>query len=282
LINVLSIDVEDYCAILQRDWLNIPDAKPTESVVRNTHWYLQTFKDHKVKATFFILGEIAESFPKLIKDISDEGHEIAVHGFYHRQIFKLSGDEFKTEVGNAKKLLEDLSGQQVIGHRAPAFSINKDTQWALEVLVELGFKYDSSIYPMQGKRYGWSDFKKEIHTMKLPNGLSIIEVPMSTISFGIKELGIGGGYFRHFPYLYTKWAISHIQKKRPVIVYMHPYEIDTDRPSIDFANIDEHRMSSVLKFHRSQMRNRHTVKRKVNKLFTDFKFSSIADILKSR
>lgn len=282
MINVLSIDVEDYCAILQRDWLNIPDAKPTESVVRNTHWYLQTFKDHKVKATFFILGEIAESFPKLIKDISDEGHEIAVHGFYHRQIFKLSGDEFKTEVGNAKKLLEDLSGQQVIGHRAPAFSINKDTQWALEVLVELGFKYDSSIYPMQGKRYGWSDFKKEIHTMKLPNGLSIIEVPMSTISFGIKELGIGGGYFRHFPYLYTKWAISHIQKKRPVIVYMHPYEIDTDRPSIDFANIDEHRMSSVLKFHRSQMRNRHTVKRKVNKLFTDFKFSSIADILKSR
>lgn len=273
MINAISIDVEDYWAILHRDWLNVPDAKPTEAVLRNTNWFLQTFDNFKVKATFFILGEVAQSFPKLIKEISDQGHEIAVHGFYHRQIFKLSPDEFKKEVSDAKKLLEDISGEKVIGHRAPAFSINKDTKWALDVLAQCDYKYDSSISPMQGKRYGWPGFKKDVHAMRLDNGLSIIEVPMSTISIGIKELGIGGGYLRHFPYCYTKLCINYIQKKRPVILYMHPYEIDIDDLSLKFNQ-------NALKFHRLQMRNRSTIKNKVEKLLTEFKFAPIKNILK--
>ncbi|MCE5340994.1 MAG: polysaccharide deacetylase family protein [Planctomycetaceae bacterium] len=281
MINALTVDVEDYWAILQRDWLNIPGAKPTEAVVQNTHWFLQTFKDYNVKATFFILGEVAQSFPQLIKEIANEGHEIAVHGFHHKQIFKLNRDEFRKEVGDAKKLLEDLSGRKVIGHRAPAFSINQDTKWALEVLGELGFVYDSSILPMAGKRYGWPGFKKEIHRMSLADGQSIIEVPMSTISLGIKELSIGGGYMRHLLYFYTKWAIRHIQKNRPVVVYMHPYEIDIDAVSLKLDNLTGQGKVAALKFHKSQIRNRQTVKAKVNKLLSDFKFSTIKDILKN-
>ncbi|KKR03012.1 MAG: Polysaccharide deactylase family protein, PEP-CTERM locus subfamily [Candidatus Uhrbacteria bacterium GW2011_GWF2_39_13] len=281
MINILTIDIEDYWSILQRDWLSIPDAKPSDAVLKNTKWYLRTFSDYNVKATFFILGEVAQSFPQLIKEIADEGHEIAVHGFYHRQIFKLSRDEFKKEISDAKKLLEDLSGQQVIGHRAPAFSINKDTQWALEVLAELGFVYDSSISPMAGKRYGWPGFKKEIHRMSLVDGQSIIEVPMSTISLGIRELGVGGGYMRHLPYFYTKWAIGHIQKNRPAMIYMHPYEIDTDAVPLKLDTLTGQGKVAALKFHKSQTRNRQTVKAKVNKLLSDFKFSTIKEILKS-
>jgi polysaccharide deacetylase family protein (PEP-CTERM system associated) len=281
MVNALTIDVEDYWAILQRDWLNIADAKPTEAVLNNTRWFLQVLKEYNVKATFFILGEVAQSFPHLIKEIADEGHEIAVHGFYHRQIFKLSRDEFKKEVSDAKKLLEDLSGQKVIGHRAPAFSINKDTKWALEVLAGLGFNYDSSISPMAGKRYGWPGFKKEIHRMSLSDGQSIIEVPMSTISLGIKELGVGGGYMRHLPYFYTKWAIEYIQKKRPVIIYTHPSEIDTNTVPFKLDNLTVKGKIKAFKFHKLQMRNRQTVKGKVDKLLSDFKFSTIKDILKN-
>ena len=280
MVNALTIDVEDYWAILQRDWLNIPQAKPSESVIRNTEWFLNMFSGHNVKATFFILGEVAACFPRLIKEIAGQGHEIAVHGFYHRQIFKLSRDEFKKETGDAKKLLEDLCGQEVIGHRAPAFSMNKNTQWALDVLAELGYKYDSSVSPMAGNRYGWPGFKKEIHRMSLASGRSIIEVPMSTISLGIKELGIGGGYMRHLPYLYTKWAITHIQKKRPTIIYIHPYEIDEELINLSFDNIPgEKDKMKALRFHRFQLRNRHTVKNKVIKLLNDFKFISIKNLL---
>lgn len=282
MVNILSIDIEDYWCILQRDWLNILDAKPTEAVLKNTRWCLQVFNDYKAKATFFVLGEVAQSFPHLIKEISDEGHEIAVHGFYHHQIFKLSRDEFKKEVSDAKNLLEDLSGQKVIGHRAPAFSINKDTKWALEVLAELGFNYDSSISPMAGKCNGWPRFKKEIHKIPLAGGQSIIEVPMSTISFlGIRELGIGGGYMRHLPYIYTKLAIKHVQKKCPAIIYMHPYEIDEKLMQVSFNNLlEEKDKKAALHFHKYQLRNRHTVKKKLNKLLQDFKFTTIDALLK--
>jgi polysaccharide deacetylase family protein (PEP-CTERM system associated) len=279
MINALTIDVEDYWSILQRDWLSIPDAKPTDAVLKNTRWCLQTLNDYNTKATFFILGEVAQSFPELIKEIAEAGHEIAVHGFYHRQIFKLSHEEFQKEVGDAKKLLEDLSGQEVIGHRAPAFSINKDTHWALEVLAKLNYKYDSSISPMAGKRYGWPSFKKTIHKMLLPNGQSIIEVPMSTISLGIKELGVGGGYMRHLPYIYTKWAISHIQKKCPAIVYMHPHEIDTETQTLKVNYLSKHGKKAAIRFHWMQMRNRNTVPQKLHNILLKFQFTTIKQLI---
>jgi polysaccharide deacetylase family protein (PEP-CTERM system associated) len=277
--NILTIDLEDYCSIFSRDWLK-QEIEPTEAVVKNTRWYLDIFNKYNTKATFFILGEVAQKFPCLIKEIANAGHEMAVHGFYHRQVFKLNQEEFRQEVGSTKKLLEDLSGQQAIGYRAPAFSINNDTKWALEVLAELGFIYDSSVSPMAGKRYGWPGFKKEIHTMDLPDGQSIIEVPMSTISLGIKSLGVGGGYFRHFLYLYTKLAVSHIQKERPTIFYMHPYEIDTEVRKYDFKGLNFKDRFKAYKFHFMQLRNRKTIKLKVFKLLEDFEFVSIESTLR--
>ena len=158
-LNALTIDIEDYWSIFSRDWLHI-DAEPSDAVVRNTEWFLQTLAQHNVKATFFILGEVAKKFPSIIKKIAEDGHEIGAHGFSHRQIFKLTEEEFRREVADCKKLLEDTTSGPVLGHRAPAFSIMPETKWALEVLAEEGFEYDSSIYPIAGGRYGWPGFSR--------------------------------------------------------------------------------------------------------------------------
>lgn len=280
MINAFTIDVEDYWNVVSRDWLN-DDFPPTDAVVRNTQWFLQTLDDHNTKATFFILGEVAQKFPELVKEVAQQGHEIGVHGFHHRQVFKLTPDQFRTEIIDAKKLLEDLCGSAIIGHRAPAFSINADTQWALEILAELGFQYDSSIFPIAGRRYGWPEFSHDICKVELSSGKSIIEVPMSTVNFFGRDCpAAGGGYFRHFPYAVTHAAIRKIQKKRPVIVYMHPYEIDTALRPFCNENISAKEQRKATRFHRLQLRNRRFTKAKVLKLMSDFKFTSLENIIR--
>ena len=178
MINALTIDVEDYYNVMARDWLGM-DFPPTEAVVRNTNALMQILSDRDQKATFFLLGDVGRAFPGLIRDIVAAGHELGVHGFHHRQVFKLSRDEFAREAGDARKVLEDAAGAPIAGHRAPAFSIGPDTQWALEVLVELGFRYDSSVFPIRGRRYGWPGFPADIHEMTLPNGGRIVQAPMT-------------------------------------------------------------------------------------------------------
>jgi len=275
----LSIDVEDYWSIFSRDWLHI-ETEPSDAVVRNTEWFLQTLAEHNTKATFFVLGEVAQKFPQLVRKISDAGHEIGVHGFSHKQIFKLTPDEFRAEVRNCKKLLEDISSQAVLGHRAPAISIMPDTKWALEVLAQEGFKYDSSVYPISGKRYGWPGFSKDICKLELPDGNSIIEVPMSTVTILGKTLpAAGGGYIRHFPYIVTKLAIKHIQKIRPVIVYMHPYEIDTEAKIYETKYLSSKEQAKVAWLHKMQLRNRGTVAKKLTGLLKEFQFTTVANII---
>ena len=171
--NALSIDVEDYWSIFSRDWLH-QDIEPTEAVVRNTKWFLETLADNNTKATFFILGEVAKKFPSLIREIAEDGHEIGVHGFSHKQIFKLTENQFRREVADCRKLLVDISSGPVRGHRAAAFSIMPQTKWALEVLSQEGFEYDSSVYPIGSGRYGWPGFSKDICKVDLPSGRSII------------------------------------------------------------------------------------------------------------
>lgn len=279
-INALTIDIEDYGAILQRDWLHIPDAEPTDAVVKNTEWFLDTLSRHNIKATFFILGEVAEKFPSLVKKIAGQGHEIGSHGFSHKQIFKLNEQQFRKEVADSKKMLEDITSTAILGYRAPAFSVMPSTEWALEVLAQEGFKYDSSVYPISGKRYGWPGFSKDICKVDLPSGNSIIEVPMSTVTvFGKTFPVAGGGYLRHFPYIVTKLAIKHIQKKRPVVLYMHPYEIDTEVKKLNFKKLNLKDRCKAYKFHFTQLRNRNTIKQKVFKLLEDFEFVSIESIL---
>jgi len=167
----------------------------------------------------------------------------------------------------------------VVGHRSPGFSLNSTTQWALDVLAALTFQYDTSISPMAGKRYGWPGFDKTIHKIDLPSGRSIIEAPMSTITVLSKEFHIGGGYMRHFPYSFTKWAIKHTQKTRPVIVYMHPYEIETELRSFSTEHLAPKDKSKGIKHHKLQLRNRHTVPRKVNKLLSQFDFAPLKRVI---
>jgi len=279
LASALTIDVEDYWSIFSRDWLHT-ETEPTEAVVKNTQWFLETLAKHDVKATFFILAEVAKKFPSLIRKIAEDGHEIGTHGFSHKQIFKLSEELFRREVAESKKLLEDITAGTVTGYRAPAFSIMPQTKWALEILADEGFIYDSSVYPISGKRYGWPEFSKDICKVDLPSGRSIIEVPMSTVTVLGKTLpAAGGGYIRHFPYAVTKWAIKRIQKTRPVIVYMHPYEIDTEARAFDTEHLSYKEKNKVIKFHKMQQRNRNTVARKLVKLLNEFEFNTIGEVI---
>jgi polysaccharide deacetylase family protein (PEP-CTERM system associated) len=199
MINALTVDVEDYHNVLAQDWLGA-DASPTHAVVDNTNRMLELFARFDAHATFFVLGEVAKAYPQLIRDIVKAGHELGVHGYRHRQIFKLTPGEFREQIALAKSILEDAGGVEVVGHRAPAFSITPDTRWALDVLADVGFRFDSSIFPIAGRRYGWPGFRPDIHEITLQSGRTIIEVPMSTVSILGRALpACGGGYLRHFP-----------------------------------------------------------------------------------
>lgn len=277
--NIFSVDVEDYYSVFARDRLGI-DGPPTQAVVRNTHRIVELLGGFGVKATFFILGEVASEFPQLIRDIAAAGHEIGVHGYYHRQVFKLTGEQFAREVGDARKLLQDISAQPAVGHRAPAFSITPETRWALEILAEQGFEYDSSIFPFAGRRYGWPSFGPDIRRVELPSGRSIIEIPMSTVRVLGRTLpACGGGYVRHFPYCVTRWALGKVQAARPAVVYMHPYEIDTDAPPADFAAALSKAAPPIRRFHRIQIRNRQTVYAKLSRMLEQFKFAPAKDVV---
>lgn len=279
--NALTIDVEDYWSVSSHDWLHI-DIEPTVAVLRNTEWFLEKLEQFDVKATFFILSNVAVKFPGLIKKIAKAGHEIGSHGFSHTQIFKLDENQFRKEISGSKKLLEDITGMAVRGYRAPAFSIMPQTKWALEVLAQEGFKYDSSVFPISGRRYGWPGFSREICKVDLPSGRSIIEVPMSTVTVLGKTLpAAGGGYIRHFPYAVTKWAIKSIQKKRPVIVYIHPHEIDTEARAFDTTHLSYKERNKAIRFHKMQQRNKNTVGKKLIKLLSEFKFTTIKEVLKN-
>jgi len=279
MLNALTIDVEDYWSIFSRDWLGM-DAELSDAVVRNTEWFLETLAKHNVKATFFILGEVAKKFPSLIKKIAKNDHEIGVHGFSHKQIFKSTEEEFHREIADCKKLLEDIVSGSILGHRAPAFSIMPQTEWALEILAQEGFKYDSSVYPIAGKRYGWPGFSKDICKVDLPSGRSIIEVPMSVVTiFGKNLPAAGGGYIRHFPYAVTRWAIKRIQKNKPVIVYMHPYEIETEARTFRTEHLSNRDKRRVFRLHKMQQRNRNATVGKLIKLLDEFEFTTIAEVI---
>lgn len=279
MIHALSVDVEDYNNVIPREWLNRP-GPPTAQVVVNTRRYLELFAERQAHATFFVLGEVAEHFPELIVEIAQSGHELGVHGYYHRQVFKLTPDEFRKEVATAKAVIEDVSGCPVRGHRAPAFSIMPKTEWALEVLAEEGFAYDSSVFPIQGRRYGWPGFSRDIQTMTLASGRCITEVPMSTMELLGKRIPVaGGGYLRHFPWAFNAWAMERIAHERPVIVYLHPYEIEVTRAPLAWEHLAPADRRRTKRFHYLQLRNRHTMESKIRRMLDRFEFTTIARVI---
>lgn len=283
MINALTIDVEDYWMNYARDWLG-HDVSASSAVVDCTERLLAMLDAHNAKATFFVVGEVAQQYPSLIKKIVADNHEVASHGQRHYEITKISQTQFKREITESKKILEDIAGCEIYGHRATSFTVTPKTKWALEELAIAGYRYDSSVFPFQGRRYGWPGFCKDICSVNLASGKKIIEVPMTVIDFMGKTLpACGGGYLRHFPYAYTRWAVSKIIKERPFIVYIHPYDIDTaPPPTQQLADIVDSAPFKMKLRHCSQVRNRKTMRSKLLRLLNMYKFAPLCNIIAAK
>lgn len=270
IINAMTVDVEDYfhvsafeSVIQPSDWSS---CKPT--VDYNTRRLIDLFDQYHIKGTFFILGWVAEAFPELIRDIADAGHEIASHGTNHRRASTQSRAELSNDIVNSIDLLEQHSGQKVLGYRAPSFSINKKNEWAFELLAELGLVYSSSTYPIEHDLYGTPDWPRFVHKRKE----GIIEIPIPTIRSKDINTGIGGGgYFRLYPYFLSKKRIQkfHAEEKQPYSFYFHPWEIDPNQPRVKGASF------------KSKIRHYINLSRmedKIERLLIDFNWSTMKDV----
>jgi polysaccharide deacetylase family protein (PEP-CTERM system associated) len=202
------------------------------------------FEQFDVRGTFFVLGWVAERHPQLVRDIAARGHEIACHGFSHRLVYEQSPEEFYEETLRSKNLLEDITGSAVLGYRAASYSIVRESLWALDILVELGFVYDSSIFPVHHDRYGIPDAERAPHRMSTPNGKFIVEWPLATATIlGFRLPVAGGGYFRLLPYWLSRWGLASINRRelRPFIFYLHPWEIDPGQPRVAASSLSRFR-----------------------------------------
>ena len=271
--NALTVDVEDYFqvsafakSIKQDDW----DSHNLR-VEKNTQQLLDLFDQAQVKATFFVLGWIADRVPQLVKEIADRGHEVASHGYSHQLIYNQTPDVFREETIRSKKLLEDLSQQPVRGYRAASYSITKRSLWALDILAEAGFIYDSSIFPVRHDRYGIPDAEEKPHRLITPNQHSLVEFPLSTAKiFNYKLPVAGGGYFRLYPYFLTKAGLSQINRRQlPFVFYLHPWEIDPQQPRIDASWFSRFR----------HYNNLERCEQRLKYLLEDFDFTSCWNVL---
>lgn len=266
--NYLTIDVEDYFQVAAFEKQIAPDEwlRFESRVHANTGSILDILAARQIKATFFIVGWIAEKYPELVKEISGQGHEIACHSYKHQRIQALSKEAFREDTRKSKEILEDICGKKVSGYRAPTYSITRNTLWALDILVELGFTYDSSIFPIHHDNYGIPDAPRFPYRH---DGLELDEYPLSTaIILGRKIPVAGGGYFRLFPYWFSRMALKSIneKEKRPFIFYLHPWEVDPEQPRI--KNI------SLLSRFRHYNNLAKTASR-LHKLLSDFRFGPI-------
>jgi polysaccharide deacetylase family protein (PEP-CTERM system associated) len=227
--NIITIDLEDWHSLTHRRLTGIL-LPPSPHVFRQVDRLLNILDQHQTKATFFVLGTLAESHPEIVKRLAAQGHEIASHGYSHLPIHKLSPQEFREDTKKSKYLLEDITGTPVTGYRAPEFSIIRETMWALEILAEMDFTYDSSIFPMYHRRYGIYDFPKAVTHYELPNNLKIVEIPLSTFSLGkISWSYAGAGYFRLTPIgLICNIIKGQNDNQIPAVTYFHPYEFDSN------------------------------------------------------
>jgi polysaccharide deacetylase family protein (PEP-CTERM system associated) len=230
-----TIDVEEHFqvtalegAVPRTDW----DAHESR-VEASTRRVLELMARHDALGTFFVLGWVAERCPDLVRAIAAAGHEVASHGWDHRRVPEQSPAEFRASVRRTRTLLEDLTGQAVIGFRAPSFSIVPGTEWALDVLVEEGHRYDSSLFPIRRSGYGYPTARRDPHALERPAG-RIVEVPPATLRVGGTNLPAGGGgYFRLLPYSLTTAAFAQSERRgEPATFYIHPWELDADQPRL--------------------------------------------------
>ncbi|MEP2736284.1 MAG: XrtA system polysaccharide deacetylase [Erythrobacter sp.] len=271
-VNGLSVDVEDWfqvgafeTVIDRSDWDGLK-LRVEDNVAR----ILDLFAKADAKGTFFTLGWVAQRHPELIQRIVSEGHEIASHGYDHARVFTFTREEFAADLAKAQAILEDASGQQIKGYRAPSFSIDPRTPWAFDVLAEAGYTYSSSVAPVVHDHYGWPEAPR--FAFKPLANSDLIEIPVTTAMVGGRKVAAGGGgFFRVLPYAFSRWAIRQVNEKedRPAIFYFHPWEVDPDQPRVDNAP-----MRSKLRHYT----NLDKMAGKLTDLVNDFDFGRMDDV----
>ena len=264
LTNALTIDVEDYFQVsafapyIARDRWDACECR----VERNVERILLMLEEMHTRATFFTLGWIAERYPHLVRRIVDGGHELASHGYGHQRASDLNATEFSTDVSTAKKLLEDISGHQVIGYRAPSFSIGEGNLWAFDCLERAGYRYSSSIYPIRHDHYGMPDAPRFSHQVRP----GLLELPVTTARFFNRNWpASGGGFFRLLPYFVSRWMLRQVNRedRMAATFYFHPWEVDPGQPRIHEAGAKA-RFRHYLNLHRMEGR--------LDRLLADFRW----------
>jgi len=272
--NALTFDVEEYFHAEVFAGVVRPEEWPTmeSRVVAVTERLLDILDYAGARATFFVLGWVADRHRGLVQEIDARGHEVACHGYAHRMIHRLRPAEFLEDVSRAKGALEDATGRAVLGYRAPTFSVTRDTLWSLDVLCEAGFRYDSSIYPIVHDRYGIPDAPRFPHRSRTPSGAEITEFPMSTVELMGWRLPVaGGGYFRLAPYAVTRAAIRRLNRRegQPAIVYLHPWEMDPVQPRLPVSPLARLRHSVSIE----------NTEDKLRRMLAEFDFAPAAEVL---
>jgi polysaccharide deacetylase family protein (PEP-CTERM system associated) len=275
--HAMTVDVEDYFHVAAFNKVIDPstwDSWPCR-VEQNTNTLLALFDRNKIKITFFILGWVAERYPELIKRIHQQGHEIASHGYSHQLIYKQDPKVFREETAKSKQILEDLIQQPITGYRAASYSITRNSLWALETLAELGFTWDSSIFPTRHDNYGIPGSPEEPYKIGTRQGKILTEFPLTTAKvLGQSIPAAGGGYFRQYPYFVSRWLfeIASLNQTKPQIFYLHPWEIDPDQPRVPnaswFSNFRHYT-------------NLHRCLPRLERMLADFKFGTISESLGS-
>ena len=282
--NILTLDIEDWYQssldLLGPEHADTPrPVPPSERVVNNTRHVLRILAEHGMRATCFILGTVAEAYPDLVREIHAAGHEIATHGYSHKLVYRMTPTAFRADVERAIQLTQSAIRQSPVairGYRAPYFSITRQSEWALEVLVEQGIEYDSSIFAIRRKLYGFPGWEGSPHTVHTTAG-DLCELPVSTVSILGQNFPIGGGgYFRLLPYPLIRQGIRVINRRgQPAVFYLHPYELDAEELRHPLAN-ETWRTRLV---RQSQTLNRHKTEEKLHRLLDDFEWTSARDWL---
>jgi polysaccharide deacetylase family protein (PEP-CTERM system associated) len=265
-----TVDVEEYFQVNAFEDIVSRDAWPSfpSRVAQNVDRVLEVLSRFGVHGTFFTLGWVAKRHPRVVTRIVAAGHEIASHGWWHRKVTSLTVSEFREDVRSTKALLEDITGRPVLGYRAPSFSIVPGREWAFDVLIEEGYRYDSSIFPVRRTDYGYPDAAPIAHVIERPAG-RLCEFPLATMLWnGVRIPAAGGGYLRHFPYNMIRRAFrEHTDEGLPAVFYIHPWELDPEQPRLPVSLLTKVR-------HYGGLRN---TGERLERLLGEFRFTSLAD-----
>ena len=275
-LNALTVDVEDWYHVAAFADRIDPTGwdRFVPRVDRNTRRLLELFAARGAKATFFVLGWVAERQQELVREIARAGHEVACHGWSHQLVYGQERATFRSETRRSKALLEDLIGQPVPGYRAASYSITAASLWALDELAEAGFEYDSSIFPVRHDRYGIPDGERWPHRLTTPSGARLVEFPLSTARIAGVNLPVaGGGYFRLYPYALTRAGLQSVNREGgPFVFYMHPWEIDPGQP----------RIAASLRSRFRHYTGLAGCEAKLQRLLADFRFGTCREVLETR